>query len=103
MNGKKTLRLSLAASMILMSSSAQAFEPITTVLGIVGGPLFCKMISCKSTETNTIYVQQPMDPKTVARIEKMKADFKWDTEFCRLSPILEPGEQLCYVNDSIYK
>ena len=73
--------------MILMSSSAQAFEPITTVLGIVGGPLFCKMITCKSTETNTIYVQQPMDPKTVARIEKMKADFKWDTEFCRLSPI----------------
>jgi len=95
---KKQLLLTptLASSIALWTGPAHAFEPILTVLSVIGGPIFCKIISCK---TNVVHIVHGRDSKTLNKqLQKMKDEFEWEDEFCRSSPALEYGEKFCFKN-----
>lgn len=59
----------------MIPSQVRALEPISTVIGIVGGPIFCKMIECKKVETNYLFAEYP--EKNKARLAEMRSNFKW--------------------------
>jgi hypothetical protein len=98
----RPLLILATASFVSVSSSAHAFEPITTLLGIVGGPIFCKIISCRTTENNIVYIRQQNNDEIVKRLEVMKDNFVWEDKFCRSSPMLETGQQICFDNDKMF-
>ena len=69
------LIVSSVSCLFLIPNQVKALEPISTVIGIVGGPIFCKMIECKKAETNYLFAEYP--EKNKARLDKMRSDFKW--------------------------
>ena len=61
--------------LLLTPSQSQAFEPVSTVIGIVAGPIFCKMIECKKVENNYLFVERP--EQNLKRLAEMRSNFKW--------------------------
>ena len=59
-----------------LAKPAKALDPLT-IVGAIASPIFCKLISCRSTET--YIVQQSKAKKAnIARLNQMKANFKWE-------------------------
>jgi len=72
----KTMMLAAIVScLLLIPNQVKALEPISTVIGIVAGPIFCKMIECKKVESNYLFVEQP--EKNKKRLAEMRSNFKW--------------------------
>ena len=72
----KTMMLAVIVScLLLIPNQVKALEPISTVIGIVAGPIFCKMIECKKVESNYLFVEQP--EKNKKRLAEMRSNFKW--------------------------
>ena len=72
----KTMMLAAIVScLLLIPNQVKALEPISTVIGIVAGPIFCKMIECKKVESNYLFVEQP--EKNKKRLTEMRSNFKW--------------------------
>ena len=69
------MSLGLVMSVSLVSP-AKAFDPFT-LIGAIASPIFCKLISCRSTET---VIVQPSANKTAAfkRLAEMKSEFQWE-------------------------
>jgi len=67
--------VSSVSCLLLIPSQVKALEPISTVLGIVAGPIFCKMIECKTMESNYLFAEYP--EKNKARLAEMRSNFKW--------------------------
>lgn len=59
----------------MIPNQVKALEPVSTVIGIVAGPIFCKMIECKKVEQNYLFAVYP--EKNKARLAEMRKDFKW--------------------------
>ena len=49
--------------LLLIPNQVKALEPISTVIGIVAGPIFCKMIECKKVESKYLFVERPEQNK----------------------------------------
>mgnify|MGYP003668631176 FL=1 len=96
MTKRLLLTLTLASSITMCGTPAHAFEPVSTLLSIVGGSIFCKMIKCETVTTNIVYVRD--SEKMNKRLQKMKEEFEWEEEFCRPSPALQEGEKFCFKN-----
>ena len=92
------LALTLASSITMYGAAAHTFEPVSALLSIVGGSIFCKMIKCETVTTNIVYVRDRDSEKMNKRLQKMKEEFEWEEEFCRPSPALEEGEKFCFKN-----
>jgi|TARA_R110000744_G_scaffold52464_5_gene112395 hypothetical protein len=82
----------------MYGAPAHTFEPVSALLSIVGGSIFCKMIKCETVTTNIVYVRDRDSEKMNKRLQKMKEEFEWEEEFCRPSPALEEGEKFCFKN-----
>jgi len=65
----------IVSCLLLIPNQVKALEPISTVIGIVAGPIFCKMIECKKVESNYLFVEQP--EKNKKRLVEMRSNFKW--------------------------
>jgi len=74
---KKQTLIAVSLSCLLFSSSAVALEPITTALGIVGSPIFCKLINCSNHEV--IHVKP--DPENAKRLRAMRDNFSWESMY----------------------
>ena len=70
------LTLSASLSLTLFPAKSNAVEPISTVIGIVATPIFCKMIQCKTHETKVMFTENPTESRR--RLQEMKRNFKWD-------------------------
>jgi hypothetical protein len=62
--------VSSVSCLLLIPNQVKALEPISTVIGIVAGPIFCKMI-----ESNYLFAEYP--EKNKARLAEMRSNFKW--------------------------
>ena len=96
MKRKLWLTLILGSSISFCSSPSYAIEPVTTIAGIVGGSIFCKMIKCETITTNVIHYRD--ERKINKRLQEMKTNFKWEDSYCRSSPALEQGQKICWKN-----
>ena len=67
--------VSSVSCLLLIPNQVKALEPISTVIGIVAGPIFCKMIECKTMESNYLFAEYP--EKNKARLAEMRSNFKW--------------------------
>ena len=67
--------VSSVSCLLLIPNQVKALEPISTVIGIVGGPIFCKMIECKKVEQSYLFAVYP--EKNKARLAEMRSNFKW--------------------------
>ena len=72
---KRKLIASSVSCLLLIPSQVKALEPVSTVIGIVAGPIFCKMIECKKVEQNYLFAVYP--EKNKARLAEMRSNFKW--------------------------
>ncbi len=88
------LSLTLASSLSLCNGPAYAFEPVSTLVSVVGGSLFCKFIQCETVTTNIVYVRN--EQKINERLQEMKTNFEWEDSYCRTSPALEQGQKFCF-------
>ena len=61
--------------LLLIPNQVKALEPISTVIGIVAGPIFCKMIECKKVESKYLFVERPEQNKK--RLAEIRSNFKW--------------------------
>ena len=67
--------VSSVSCLLLIPNQVKALEPISTVIGIVAGPIFCKMIECKTVESNYLFAEYP--EKNKERLAEMRSNFKW--------------------------
>ena len=67
--------VSSVSCLLLIPNQVKALEPISTVIGIVAGPIFCKMIGCKTMENNYLFEEYP--EKNKERLAEMRSNFKW--------------------------
>ena len=67
--------VSSVSCLLLIPNQVKALEPISTVIGIVAGPIFCKMIECKTMESNYLFVEYPEQNRS--RLAEMRSNFKW--------------------------
>ena len=72
---KMMMLAAIVSCLLLIPNQVKALEPISTVIGIVAGPIFCKMIECKKVESNYLFVEQP--EKNKKRLTEMRSNFKW--------------------------
>ena len=97
--------LKLSALLIVTSSllapPAHGFEPVSTIVSIVGGSIFCKMIQCKSVENNVIYIRSANHEENLKKLKTMRDGFKWETDHCRSSAALDDGKQFCFENGKV--
>jgi hypothetical protein len=74
---KKPTLIAVSLSCLLFSSSAVALEPITTAIGVVGSPIFCKLINCSNHEV--IHIKP--DPENGKRLRAMRDQFRWESMY----------------------
>ena len=72
---KMMMLAAIVSCLLLIPNQVKALEPISTVIGIVAGPIFCKMIECKKVESNYLFVEHP--EKNKKRLTEMRSNFKW--------------------------
>ena len=98
MNNKLSLSLILASSIAV--SPAQAVEPLSIAASVVGGSIFCKMISCKTvvnkTELIDLYKTRQHQQARFEDIRKNGLQLNFDEKFCRSIPDTEGA--MCYEN-----
>ena len=86
----KKLSLSLILFSSILVSPAQAIEPISIAASVVGGSLFCKMISCKTivnkTELIDLYKTRQHQHARFEDIRKNGLKLNFDEKFCRSVP-----------------
>ena len=99
----RLLKLSalLVVTSSLLATPAHGFEPVSTLVSIVGGSIFCKMIQCKSVENNVIYIKSPNHEENLKKLKTMREGFKWETDHCRPSAALDDGKQFCFENGKV--
>ncbi len=91
----------LVVTSSLLATPAHGLEPVSTLVSIVGGSIFCKMIECKSVHNNVIYIKSADHEKNLKKLTSMRDKFKWETDHCRPSAALENGKQFCYENGKV--
>ena len=69
--------LALFMSLSLVSP-AKALDPFT-IVGAIASPIFCKLISCRSSETLVVYPNYPAKKQHLERLKQMRANFKWES------------------------
>ena len=67
--------VSSVSCLFLIPNQVKALEPVSTVIGIVAGPIFCKMIECKKVESKYLFVERPEQNKK--RLAEIRSNFKW--------------------------
>ena len=96
----KKLSLSLILTSSILVSPAQAIEPISIAASVVGGSLFCKMISCKTivnkTELIDLYKTRQHQHARFEDIRKNGLKLNFDEKFCRSVP--DTKGAMCYEN-----
>lgn len=85
---------------MLAASPAQAIEPLSIAASVVGGSIFCKMISCKTvvnkTELIDLYKTRQYQLERFNDIRKNGLKLNFDEKICRAVPDTDGG--LCYEN-----
>jgi len=99
----RLLKLSalLVVTSSLLATPAHGFEPVSTLVSIVGGSIFCKIIECKSVHNNVIYIKSENHEANLKKLKAMSEGFEWETDHCRPSAALENGKQFCYENGKV--
>ena len=99
----RLLKLSalLVVTSSLLATPAHGLEPVSTVVSIVGGSIFCKIIECKSVHNNVIYIKSENHEANLKKLKAMSEGFEWETDHCRPSAALENGKQFCYENGKV--
>ena len=69
--------LGLCMSLSLASQPAKALDPLT-IVGAIASPVFCKLISCRSTETVVVYPDYQTKKFHREKLKQMRNDFVWE-------------------------
>ena len=89
-------------SLMLFPDKSNALEPISTLISIIGGPIFCKMIGCKTHESKILFAENPS--KNRRRLNEIKNNFMWDDYYQEGDcmnyhhPNLDEKGTVCYTN-----
>lgn len=97
---KRKLSLTLILASSIAVSPAQAIEPLSIAASVVGGSIFCKMISCKTvidkTEIIDLYKTRQHQQARFEDIRKNGLKLNFDEKFCRSVP--DTNGAICYEN-----
>lgn len=62
-----------------LPSKGNAIDPVTTVLGMVGSPIVCKIIECEKIVHKVVNINNQVQNEN--RLIEMRNEFEWDESF----------------------